>query len=588
MATATLTSTPTIIRDFNTTTGATGEIDTLDPDIKVQGTNAINGACTTNGNNDIGATLQTAADLSSVHLRLWFNASFVSYWSATDPVQVYITDGTNTAYYVWDGGTSYSGGWEQIVINTAATPSSGTKPTGNSTEVGIRFVTSSKPRNVPANIWADYWTYGDGYVVTGGTSGDPITWTDIAAADTDFQGLTGDTAYNVVNEVNGVFFVRGDVQIGDGTSTTYFEPTGQIVVFPTEQVSSTLYSLSFVDSVSNLTNVDISGGTIASQSTSFRLAFDASDTNLNAFSMSGVQMASAGLVTYQSGATVDNCVYDGCLQVTPTTCTFNNNTFSNYVGTDGAVLFPSNDSNISSLQFINCDNGVEYDATSDSTSPQFDDFTFDDEVGNYDVNNTSGSAVSISKNNGSNPNSFNPAGSSVTFLGASVTTSVTVRDADSGALLSGARVLVWVTDNTNFFYQASVSITGSGTTATVTHTAHGLSTGDNVKIEGVNEDVYNGAYQVTVTGVNTYTYTTNETIGTTPATGTPVSTFCFINAETTGTGVVSDNRVVGSDQPVSYRVRKASASPFYRGASASDTVSSTSGLSITANLVLDE
>jgi hypothetical protein len=55
--------------------------------------------------------------------------------------------------------------------------------------------------------------------------------------------------------------------------------------------------------------------------------------------------------------------------------------------------------------------------------------------------------------------------------------------------------------------ETTVTITNSGTVATVTHTAHGLSTGAEVTISGANEPEYNGTWTVTVTGANTYTYT---------------------------------------------------------------------------------
>lgn len=64
------------------------------------------------------------------------------------------------------------------------------------------------------------------------------------------------------------------------------------------------------------------------------------------------------------------------------------------------------------------------------------------------------------------------------------------------------------------------SITRSSTTATVTTTgAHGLSTNDRVAIEGAVETDYNGDYDITVTGANTFTYTVANS-PTTPATGT--------------------------------------------------------------------
>jgi hypothetical protein len=63
------------------------------------------------------------------------------------------------------------------------------------------------------------------------------------------------------------------------------------------------------------------------------------------------------------------------------------------------------------------------------------------------------------------------------------------------------------------------SITSSGTTATVTCTAHGYATGTKVTIMGAGPAGYNGEFVITNTGANTFTYTLASTL-TSPATGT--------------------------------------------------------------------
>ena len=47
-----------------------------------------------------------------------------------------------------------------------------------------------------------------------------------------------------------------------------------------------------------------------------------------------------------------------------------------------------------------------------------------------------------------------------------------------------------------------------------------MATNDWIWIKGVeNDDVYNGAFQITYVNANSYTYTTNDTITSSPATG---------------------------------------------------------------------
>jgi hypothetical protein len=71
---------------------------------------------------------------------------------------------------------------------------------------------------------------------------------------------------------------------------------------------------------------------------------------------------------------------------------------------------------------------------------------------------------------------------------------------------------------------SAISITSSGTTATVTHTAHGLETGDQVYVEGALQTAYNGTFYITVIDANTYTYTMLSAPGISPATGTIYAT----------------------------------------------------------------
>jgi hypothetical protein len=66
------------------------------------------------------------------------------------------------------------------------------------------------------------------------------------------------------------------------------------------------------------------------------------------------------------------------------------------------------------------------------------------------------------------------------------------------------------------------SITRASTTATVTATAHGFTTGDQVNMRGADQSDYNGDFVVTVTGADTFTYTVSGSPAT-PATGTIIA-----------------------------------------------------------------
>lgn len=63
------------------------------------------------------------------------------------------------------------------------------------------------------------------------------------------------------------------------------------------------------------------------------------------------------------------------------------------------------------------------------------------------------------------------------------------------------------------------SITRSGSVATVTRPSHGYVNGQTVTIAGADQTDYNGDFTITVTGVDTFTYSLGGATPATPATG---------------------------------------------------------------------
>jgi hypothetical protein len=164
-----------------------------------------------------------------------------------------------------------------------------------------------------------------------------------------------------------------------------------------------------------------------------------------------------------------------------------------------------------------------------------------------------------------------------------VSLSVHVQDADTGSSITGARVLVMAASGGPKPYQASVGLARSGSTVTVTHTGHGLVSNDWVVIQTATYGDYNGVWQITVTGVDAYTFDIGAKTPNTPDTAT--ATFAPIHATTDGSGNVSDTRTYSADQPFYGRVRKASAPTYYKNAPLSGTISSSTGASVTVQMV---
>ncbi len=180
---------------------------------------------------------------------------------------------------------------------------------------------------------------------------------------------------------------------------------------------------------------------------------------------------------------------------------------------------------------------------------------------------------------------YTPLGGTVTIVN-DVPVVVTVKDVATGLVIEGARVLLTSDSGGSLPYQASVTITRASTTATVTHTSHGYSTGQKVLISGATQYEYTGVKTITVTGTNTYTFSVSGSPAT-PATGTIASTAVLVEDLSDVSGQVSTDLRYSSDQPVGGRVRRGTDTPFYRTQRISSTITET-GLNLTILMVKDE
>ncbi len=112
------------------------------------------------------------------------------------------------------------------------------------------------------------------------------------------------------------------------------------------------------------------------------------------------------------------------------------------------------------------------------------------------------------------------AGITVTVVISPVTTLVHIDD-PAGADLQNVRVLLEAADGAGDLpFEDIVTITRSGATASVAHTAHGMVAGDIVVIRNAEQQEYNGPFAITNISTNAYDYTVSGSPAT-PATGHP-------------------------------------------------------------------
>lgn len=167
-----------------------------------------------------------------------------------------------------------------------------------------------------------------------------------------------------------------------------------------------------------------------------------------------------------------------------------------------------------------------------------------------------------------------------------ITATITVKDAVSLSAIQDARILLEADTGGPLPSAESVTITRSGSTASVAHTAHGMSAGMSVIIRGANQDEYNGIFAITNITTNAYDYTVSGTPAT-PATGTITATAQIMSGTTNASGILTASLEFSSNQPVIGKVRRATTGTKYKTGTIIGTINST-GLNTTVLLIADE
>lgn len=178
--------------------------------------------------------------------------------------------------------------------------------------------------------------------------------------------------------------------------------------------------------------------------------------------------------------------------------------------------------------------------------------------------------------------------SGTTTVNNTVLVKVTVRDATTLVVIQNQRVLLEADAGGDLPAGDTVTITRSGVTASVSHTAHGMNNGQKIVIRGADQPEYNIIAAITNVSTNAYDYTISGTPDT-PATGTITSTAVILDGLTDIDGIVQDTAFnFTSSQPTTGKTRKGTAAPFYKTAPILGTIAANIGLTTTAFAVQDE
>lgn len=174
-------------------------------------------------------------DLTGHHLFMWVLCTTPGSLATQANGGIRVRVGSSTANYdEWyaEGSDTYGGGWKRLVIDPSkpatATGGSGLSPT-SAQYFGAAFDVGDVGGNA-ANAFIDAIDYGKGLIVTGGTSGDRLTWRDIVD-----ENATNANAYGILQERSGVIFCLGEIQLGDDagspTESMFFDDTDQTLVW---------------------------------------------------------------------------------------------------------------------------------------------------------------------------------------------------------------------------------------------------------------------------------------------------------------------------------------------------------------------
>jgi hypothetical protein len=583
-----------------------------EPDIVYEGTTSQSRKVSTTliGRSYSGGTTRNSTATDRRHFLFKLNVTNYSALSTrtTPGTQLKIGSSSSAYYHYYPFGSDnypLAGGWVFLPVSPNV---SGYRTASGSPDLTAisyyswlgDFTATSKSEN----LVIDAIDLGAGLALTGGDGGDTDgVFADFLAAD---EG-TSTNRWGYIRSKLGLYFAIGELAIGENTSetavaTVFQDATAGVIVWENGMVETGYHRLKF--NLGNAsTDIDITGwgfrslGKVANDADrgyttteDSRLVVQVTGTS-GALDLDFCRFTNTASITFTSVVNVTNSNMQTALLVqsgSDISNTVIRTTSLTSIATLQDPTFGSS-SGLHDVDFLQTGAGhaIEIDTAG---SYDFNRLTFT----GYGADTTDSAAIDVTETTGTvtinviggDTPTYKTAGATVAIVANPVTHQLTVRD-ESNSVISGARVLTWPTDNTGPIpYEESISITASGTTATVTHTGHGFSTNQYVWVQGAAESDYNGVFQVTVNDANEYEYTMGGSPSS-PATGSPIGTGVILYGTTNGSGVISDTRTYSGDQDVQGRVRSAS-SPYYQPNNYTSTISSAAGSSVSLVLLDDE
>lgn len=499
-----------------------------------------------------------------------------------------IVGNTSANYKMWYvlGSDSFPYvGWTCIAIDPSITADATIgSPNATLQYFGVVFncainISKGNPMALDAIRW------GRTITVTFGETSNYATFPGIAT-----QNDTNANRWGQFQALTGSYQLQGRLLLGvtGGNLVDFRDSNRNIVVAPCLKTAATFNAIEIQNASSR---VDWTACNFTALGTVSRCDFTVTDNAT--VNWVNCTFTDVGLFILKSSSTLTNCTFRRTDKITTggatlTGCIIDNNRATTAV----LAATPANAALVSGCTFTSDGTGYGMEINGTPANMTFTNNTWtgyagsDGSTGNEAVFvNTSAGSMNLTISGGTIPSIRVAAGVTVTVISGAVTVSANIKTPAS-TNLENARVFVKAATGGPYPFDATVTITNSGTTATVTHTAHGLATNDKVVIKGASLQANNGVFTITSTGTNSYTYTMGSTPGSNP-TGTIKSTFVILEGLTDVNGNISMSRVFSSAQPITGWVRKSSGAPYYKVSDITGTVSSSTGLAISVQMVSD-
>lgn len=544
-------------------------------------------------NNGAGITLPT--DGAYLVWQMWLSPTALNTY-ANGGLRVVVGSSLGD-FYSWDvGGSDFArnpyGGWHNHAVNTGVTADD-TVGTPGATEQYVGAAANPSTGISKGNPHAvDALRYGrcESRFADGDLANGYCTFAGYAAVNDTLANRWG-----LLQAIPGGYLYKGLMVLGHSTAVDFRDSDVTIYIDNTPKVTANFNTIEVRQATSRVDWTRITFISLGTTSKGRFITTDNADLNWQ-----GCAFQDMGTFSFLSGASILGCIFLRCAAITAAGPDMTGSSvLLSTVAADASALVwnvaTDPDGYLDDMTFsegANAHHAIEF-GTSSPTSITLRGMTVTGFTATTGQNNstfyvarTTGT-VTINIVGGSGNFGYKSAGATVNIVIDPVTTTITVKDENDDDL-QNARVLVEAADGTGDLpYEESVSITRSGSTATVTHTAHGLVSGDKVVIRDADQQEYNGVFTITVTGVNTYTYTVAGTPAT-PATGTITSTGVVLEGLTDVNGEITATRAFTVDQPVLGRVRKSTSSPLYKAVRFNDTVDNVNGLTKVVQMVRDD